>query len=100
MAMLVIKMDKLVTRTNCHVLLIEHPVEQLTGARLPSGRDVMQNFVHYHLSLPYFKCTINDSAQQVSEQLQRFWLKSSLPTWRKDYVIKKLKDLHVEHAIL
>ena len=28
-----------------HVLLIGHPVEQLTGARLPSGRDVMQNFV-------------------------------------------------------
>jgi hypothetical protein len=88
---------KLVTRTSSHVLLIGHPVEQLTGARLPSGRDVMQNFVHYHLSL---KCTINDSAQQVYEQLLPFWLKSNLPTRRKDHVIKKLKDLYAEHAKL
>ena len=44
------------------MLLIGHPIEQLTEARLPSGHDVMQNFVHYHLSLKY---TINDNAQQV-----------------------------------
>ena len=39
------------TRGCDNVLLIGYPLEHLTGARLPSGRDVMRNFVFYHLTL-------------------------------------------------
>ena len=31
-----------------HVWLIGDPLENILGAKLASGRDVMQNLVHYH----------------------------------------------------
>ena len=89
--------QQLLTRSNDLVFLIGHPKENLNGARLPSGRDVMQNFIFYQRSL---KHTINDSAQQVYEQLLPFWIKSALPTRRKDHVIKKITDLYAEHVKL
>lgn len=46
------------TRSTDDVWLIGHPCETMTGARLPSGRDVMQNFVYYHKSQ---KHTLSDS---------------------------------------
>lgn len=86
-----------VTRSNDIVLLIGHPLEQLTGARLPSGRDVMRNFIYYQRSLKY---TINDSSQKVYEQLIPFWIRSGLPTRRRDHVAKKIRDLYAEHVRL
>jgi hypothetical protein len=83
--------EKIATRSKDHVFLIGYPLKQLTGARLPSGRDVMQNFIYHHRCL---KQAINDSAQNVYHQLIPFWLKSALPTRRKDHVIKKIKDLY------
>jgi hypothetical protein len=85
------------TRSSDNVCLIGYPLEHLTGARLPSGRDVMRNFIFYHKSQ---KLTINDSAQHVYEQLQPFWLKSHLPTRRKDHVIEQIKKLYAEHVDL
>ena len=85
------------TRSSDDMFLIGHPLEHLTGARLPSGRDVMRNFVFYHLTL---KKTIKDSAQQVYAQLMPFWLKSHLPTRRKDHVIKKITDIYAEYCNL
>jgi hypothetical protein len=90
--------EKIATRSkDHHMFLIEYPLKQLTGARLPSGRDVMQNFIYHHRCL---KQTINDSAQNVYHQLIPFWLKSALPTRRKDHVIKKIKDLYAEQTSL
>jgi len=85
------------TRGCDNVLLIGYPLEHLTGARLPSGRDVMRNFVFYHLTL---KKTVKESAQLVYDQLMPFWLKSRLPTRRKDHIIKKVTDLYKEHCNL
>jgi len=45
------------TRAIDNVFLIEYPLEHITGARLPSGRDVMRNFVFHHLTL---KKTLRD----------------------------------------
>ena len=84
-----------VTRSSDFVFLIGHPMETLNGARLPSGRDVMQNFIYYQRSLNY---TMNESARLVYEQLIPFWFKSGLPTRRKDHVIKKIKDMYAEHV--
>lgn len=64
---------------------------------MPSGRDIMRNFMYYHVSQ---NLTINDSAQKVYEQLVPFWLKSHLPTRRKDHVLKKIKDMHAEYRNL
>jgi len=85
------------TRGCDNVLLIGYPLEHITGARLPSGRDVMRNFVFYHLTL---KKTVKESAQLVYAQLTPFWLKSQLPTRRKDHIIKKITDLYAEHCNL
>ena len=57
----------------------------------------MRNFVFYHLTL---KKAITDSAQQVYDQLMQFWLRSLLPTRRKDHVIKKIKDMYAEYCNL
>lgn len=81
------------TRSADNVWLIGFPDESLCGARLPSGRDVMQNFAHYHSKL---KMTNNESASKVYDQLIPFWLKSRLPTRQKQHVIKKIADLFKE----
>ena len=86
-----------VTRSKDLVFLIGHPIEQLSGACLPSGRDIMQNFIHFQRSQKY---AINDSAHKVYEQLMPFWLKSGLPTRHKDNVIKKIIDMYSEHEKL
>jgi hypothetical protein len=49
-----------ITRSSDSAFLIGHPLEYITGARLPSGRYVMCNFVFYHLTL---KMTITDTAR-------------------------------------
>ena len=75
--------------------LIRHPCETVTGARLPSGHDVMKNFAYYHRVL---KLTISTSATKVYDQLVVFWLKSRLPIWHKPNIIQKIKDLYCQHT--
>src|SRR6476469_1228532 len=83
------------TRSKDFVWLIGHPCEIITGARLPSGRDVMKNFIFYHRK---HNLTIADSAQRVYDQLLPFWLKSRLPVRHKPDIIKKIKDLYCQHG--
>jgi len=54
------------TRSKNKVWLIGFPLSSITGARLPSGRDVMRNFVYYHR---LGKLTISDSANKVFVQV-------------------------------
>src|ERR1700759_2132990 len=85
------------TRSKNSIWLIGYPCQTITGARLPSGRDVMRNFIFFHrLS----KLTIADSARQVHEQLITFWTKSRLPVRQKQHIIQKIKDLYGEHRRL
>ena len=85
------------TRSSDIVWLIGHPKETIAGARLPSARDVMRNFVHFHRKQ---KLTIAESAQLVHDQLLPFWDKSRLPVRYKSAIIKQIKDLYCQHATL
>lgn len=89
-------MEKITRRKN-YTWLIGHPCENIIGARLPCGRAVMQNFVHFHKSQ---KLNINRSALLVYEQLMPFWNKTRLPTQHKSGIIKKIKALYQEHVCL
>ena len=86
-----------VTRSNNNIWLIGFPKETISGARLPSGHDVMKNFVFYHRVQ---KLNINKAAQQVHEQLLPFWVKSRLPVRQKHRIIQKIKDLYADQVRL
>lgn len=62
---------------------------------LPSGLDVMRNFVYYHRTM---KQAIGDSALHFHEQLVPFWIKSRLPIQQKKHIITKINDLYEEHV--
>ena len=85
------------TRSSDNVWLIGHPCETITGARLPSGRDVMTNFVYY---LRSHKLSVSESALQVHDQLVPFWEKSRLPIRQKQHIVRKIKDLYNEQVQL
>lgn len=86
-----------VTRSKDSIWLIGHPSETITGARLPAGRDVMQNFIFFHCVK---KLPVADSARQVHDQLMPFWTKSRLPVRQKQHIIQKIKDLYSEQQRL
>ena len=86
-----------VTRSNDNIFLIGHPCDTISGARLPSGRDVMRNFIFYHRSE---KLSINESANCVYDQLLPFWNKCRLPVRQKNHIIKKIRDLYGEQVNL
>lgn len=83
------------TRSAEKVWLIGYPLETIMGARLPSGRDVMRNFVFYHRSK---KLTINASTQEVFAQVMPFWEKSRIPTRQKHHIVQKIKQLYSEYS--
>ena len=85
------------TRKRDDVWLIGFPMELICGARLPSGRDVMRNFVHFHRSE---KMTVRESACKVFEQVAVFWQKSRLPIRQKYHITKKIEDLYEEYSKL
>lgn len=87
----------IVTRSTDSIWLIGYPLTEITGSRLPSGLDVMRNFVYYHR---HQKLTIKESAEEVYGQVMTFWSKSRLPTREKHHVLQKIKDLYAEHENL
>lgn len=91
-------MSKLVcTRSNNKVWLLGFPSDILSSSRLPSGQDVMHNFLHFHKQK---KLTIAKSAASVYDQLVTFWLKSGLPITQKLNIIKKIKSLYDQYCHL
>lgn len=85
------------TRSNNSIWLIGYPSETISGARLPSGGDIMRNFIFYHTKE---KLTIADSASKVYNNLLPFWVKSRLPTRQKHHVIKQIKDVYGKQVSL
>ena len=83
------------TRSKDIIWLIGHPCELITGARLPSGREVMKNFVYYHRVK---KQTLSNSAKSVCDQLVPFWMKSRLPIRENHKIAKKIQDLYGEQV--
>ena len=85
------------TRSTDNVWLIGFASEQITGSRLPSGRDVMRNFVFYHNS---HKMTIRESASKVYDQVIPFWEKARLPVRKKQHVVDKIEELYKKYKNL
>lgn len=78
------------TRSTTYTWLIGHPVEKLTGSRLPSTQDVFRTFVYYH---KIEKLSIHNSAVKSVEQVLVFWEKARIPTTEKYNAIKRLEKL-------
>ena len=72
-----------VTRSKQHVWFIGDPLENILGAKLPSGRDVMRNLVHYHRVK---NVNIQDAANRVYTQIIPMWEKARIPTKAKQDV--------------
>ena len=78
-----------VTRSKQHVWFIGDPLENILGAKLPSGRDVMRNLVHYHRVK---NVNIQDAANRVYTQIKiPMWEKARIPTKAKLDVIIKIR---------
>lgn len=88
-------MSGTVTRSKDEVWLVGHPCDQITGARLPSGRDVLLNFMYFHRAQ---NLDIHHSAILTYDQLVPFWMKVRLPVRAKQHIIKKIENLNKEHA--
>ena len=86
-----------VTRSKQHVWLIGDPLENILGTKLPSGRDVMRNLVHYHRVK---NVNIQDAANRVYTQIIPMWEKARIPAKAKQDVIIKIKDLYNERQLL
>ena len=87
-----------VTRSKQHVWFIGDPLENILGAKLPSGRYVMRNLVHYHRVK---NVNIQDAANRVYTQIKiPMWEKACIPTKAKLDVIIKIKDLYNERQLL
>ena len=77
---------------------MRHVVENILGANLLSGRDVMRNLVHYHRVK---NVNIQDAANRVYyTQIIPMWEKARIPTKAKQDVIIKIKDLYNERQLL
>lgn len=85
------------TRSTDTVWLLGFPCENISGARLPSGLDVMRNFLFYHRTR---KLSISKSAKCVYDQLVPFWVKSRLPIIQQKHIITKIIALYNEHVHL
>ena len=77
---------------------MRHVVENILGANLLSGRDVMRNLVHYHRVK---NVNIQDAANRVYyTQIIPMWEKARIPTKAKQDVIINIKDLYNERQLL
>jgi len=72
-----IKTDMAVTRRQSKVYLLEEYVEELTGGKLPSLRQVLGRFLHLHLEQ---KHTIRQASAAVAKETAMFWQKARIPT--------------------
>ena len=77
---------------------MRHVVENILGANLLSGRDVMRNLVHYHRVK---NVNSQDAANRVYyTQIIPMWEEARIPTKAKQDVIIKIKDLYNERQLL
>ena len=73
-------LDIYVTCSKQQGWLIGDPLQNILGAKLPSGRDVMRNLVHYHRMK---NVNIQDAANRVYTQIIPMWVKARIPTKAK-----------------
>lgn len=62
----------------------------ITGSKLPSNRQVLGRFFHFHKNQ---KNTIRNSATATSMEIQKFWDRARIPTVTKQRIIEKIEKL-------
>lgn len=73
------------------VWLVGGTIEQITGSKLPSNKQVLRRFFHCHCKE---KKTIQDSATETTREILDFWEKARIPTRQECHIINKIKQLH------
>ena len=79
------------TRSKTQIWLLGHEEFEITGSKLPSYRQVLKVFFHYHKTL---KKTIHESSRLVIKQVLQFWKKARIPTRLEKHAIQKLESLY------
>ena len=82
------------TRKKTRVPFVGYTIPSITGARLPSGRDILRNLYYF---LREKKLTLQESAEQTCANVMPFWEKSRLPATQKPNVMKKIRKLYNDH---
>lgn len=78
---------------NRGIYLIGTTIETLTGAKLPSNRQILGRFLHLHLKDNFL---IQKSAHITKNELLDFWNKARIPTKQNYNIINQIKKLHLK----
>jgi len=78
---------------NRGIYLIGTTIETLTGAKLPSNRQILGRFLHLHLKDIF---SIQKSAHITTNKLLDFWNKARIPTKQNHNIINQIKKLHLK----
>lgn len=80
-------------RSNTSVKLVGQQCEIISGARLPSIRQVMAAFYY---QLRTVKLPIRPSARKTVKQVIAYWEKTKIPIIQEIHCISKIESLHAE----
>lgn len=82
---------KMATRAQTNLWLLDKtPIEEITGARLPSKEQVLLRYYYLHRDM---KKTISASAKDVIQEVMGFWERAQIPTTTFAHAQTKLKKL-------
>lgn len=73
------------------VWLVGTTLDELTGCKLPSNRQVLSRFLHLHSKE---HATIHSSATTTAREIKQFWDKARIPIRKECHVIDKIAKLH------
>jgi len=77
--------------------LIGTTSETLTGAKLPTNRQILGRFLHLHLKDSF---SIQKSAHITKNELLDFWNKARIPTKQNYNIINQIKILHLKGIVI
>lgn len=78
---------------DCDVFLVGKCEKEISGAKLPSKRQVLQVLFH-HIRIE--NMNLNPSARLVAHEVLEYWKKARVPTITAENCVKKLKKLYDE----
>lgn len=81
------------TRSKSSVFLIGNPDDAIQGTRLPTNKQVMKVFFHFHSEL---KFSVRESSSKTVDLVIPFWEKGGIPIKAKQHVIAKIESMFME----
>jgi hypothetical protein len=73
------------------VWLVGGTIKEITGTKLPSKRQVLQRFFHFH---NVDKESIQSSSSKTTQEILQLWNGARIPTKQEYNIINKIKELH------